>query len=128
MKLKNVMELHQKYLAEGEAEPDERAECSDVEQRHDPGLFMPADLPNRTLRVAVDAQVVHLHDRTDRRQNDQGDVDGDHCPRVLGAESRQYQQADELNGRHTEIAAARVDSQCPALESGRVERVDVGHR
>src|SRR5829696_7060689 len=89
---------------------------------------MSADLTNRALGVAVHAQVVHLHYCTDRCQDDQGDIDGNHCPRMLGAKSRQYQQADELDGRHTEVAAASVDAQRPALEPGWIEGVDVGHR
>jgi hypothetical protein len=45
---------------------------------------------------------------------------------MLGAKSRQHQQADELDGRHTEVAAASVDAQRPALEPGWIEGVDVG--
>ena len=49
-------------------------------------------------------------------------------PRVPGADDGQHEQADELDRRDAEVAAAGVDAERPALEPVRVEGVDVRHR
>ena len=64
----------------------------------------------------------------ERGDHDQRDVDPDHHLRVVNALGGQHPEADQLDRGHTEVAARRVEAERPALEPGRVEVVDVGHR
>ena len=121
-------ELHLQDLAEGEAEPDERAERADVQHRHDPGVRVPAGVAHGAPVVADLRQVVHVQRRGQGGQDDERDVDAGDEARGGRAGGGEHQQPDELDDGDAEVAAAGVDAERPALEPLRVERVDVGHR
>ena len=63
-----------------------------------------------------------------RGDDDQRDVDAEQDPRVRGTGRGDDQQPDQLDHRHADVAAARVQAQRPALRRSREEGVDVRHR
>ncbi len=121
-------EVDLQHLAEREREADERAERADVEQRDHPGVALPQDHAHGRQVDPVLLQVVHVERGADPGDRQRDQVDRAHPIGLPVADGGDDEQADELDHRHPDVAAACVDAQRPALEPLRVERVDVGHR
>ncbi len=118
------------HLAEGEAEADERAERADVEQRHDPGVACAAAPRRIALGLAVWWSRLSMKSAAPTRgDGDQRRGRRRRRPRVRRLPTRgDDEQADELDDRDADVAAAGVEPERPALEPLRVEGVDVRHR
>ena len=120
-------EVHLQHLAECERESDERAEGADVEQRNHPGVRLGQHGAHGAHLDPVVLEVVHVQRRTDSGDRQQHQIYRAHPVGLPVARGRDHQQADQLDDRHPEVAAAGVERQCRALEPLRIERVDVCH-